>query len=272
MRDHEYLDLAIIPKFNLCAFRYFLPHEHHITRVCKDDVLLMVFDGVLRFEEDGREVDLCKGQWYIQHAGGYQTGLRESDSPSYFYVHFFATYTQNRHNVLPLSGAFDPQHFLPMMKALDQCSDYPHGQLDHYIHFLRILTRLSDQEKNVSSGSSLCVEVAEYIDRHYTERVSLTGIEREFSYSKDHIIRIFKLFYGVTPYQYMTLQRISQAKKLMTSTNHVISDIARACGYNDMTTFYRAFVHQTGESPSLWRDNAIGKSRLQKQAAQREEE
>ena len=269
MRDDEYLDLAIIPKFNLCAFRYFLPREHHISRVCEDDVLLMVIDGVLRFEEDGREVDLCKGQWYIQHAGGVQTGKRESDSPSYFYIHFFGTYTQNKHNALSLRGTFDPQHLLPLMVALDRCSDYAHGQLDRYIHFLRILTRLSDLEKNVSSGSSLCVEVAEYIDRHYTERVSLSDMEREFSYSKDHIIRIFKQFYGVTPYQYLTLQRIGQAQKLMSSTNHLIADVARACGYNDMASFYRAFVQQTGETPSQWKDNAIGKKRLRQRTENR---
>ena len=226
-------------------------------------MLLLVLDGVLRFEEDGREVDLRKGQWYIQHAGGYQTGLRESESPSYFYIHFFGTYTQNSHNSLSLKGEFDPQHLSPLLVALDQCSDYAHGQLDRYIHFLRILTRLSDHEKNVMTNSSLCVEVAEYIDRHYTEGVALADVEKAFSYSKDHIIRIFKQFYGVTPYQYLTLQRINQAKRLMCSTNHLIAEIARECGYNDMTSFYRAFVRQTGVTPSEWKDNAIGKAPAQ---------
>ena len=38
------------------SFRFFEEKEHHITRFCTDNVLLLVFAGVLRFSEDGEEI------------------------------------------------------------------------------------------------------------------------------------------------------------------------------------------------------------------------
>ena len=45
------LDQSI--RYRHSSFRYFKEGEHHIERFCKDEVLLLIFDGVLRFEEDG---------------------------------------------------------------------------------------------------------------------------------------------------------------------------------------------------------------------------
>lgn len=254
MRDHEYLDLTIIPKLNLYSFRFFLPHERHMERICKDDVLLLILDGVLRFEEDGREVELHKGEWYIQHAGGHQTGLRESDSPSYFYIHFFGTYTQRKNNTLALRGNFDVQRITPLLTMLDQSTEHLHGMLDKYIYFLRILTLLIDSESHSTPNASLCVEIAEYIDQHFNESLSLDDMAQHFSYSKDHIIRVFKRYYGLTPYKYLTLIRIDHAKRLLNSTNRYIVDIACDCGFNDVTSFYRAFTQNTGLSPAEWQE------------------
>lgn len=48
------------------SFRYFEEGEKHTTRICKDDVLLLVFDGILAFTEDGVDVSVGAGEYYIQ--------------------------------------------------------------------------------------------------------------------------------------------------------------------------------------------------------------
>ena len=50
------------------SFRYFEKNEHHITRFCIDNVLLLVYEGVLRFSEDGEEKEVRAGEYYI-HEG-----------------------------------------------------------------------------------------------------------------------------------------------------------------------------------------------------------
>ena len=44
------------------SFRFFDAHEHHVSRICEDDVLLLVFQGVLRFSEDGRQYETASGR------------------------------------------------------------------------------------------------------------------------------------------------------------------------------------------------------------------
>ena len=54
------------------SLRYFSEGEHHITRFCKDDVLLMVFEGVLRFNEDNIRYEIHPGEYHIQKSNTFQ--------------------------------------------------------------------------------------------------------------------------------------------------------------------------------------------------------
>ena len=47
------IDLNKPIAYKHASLRFFNKNEHHIDRFCEDDVLLLVFDGVLRFSEDG---------------------------------------------------------------------------------------------------------------------------------------------------------------------------------------------------------------------------
>ena len=38
--------------YEYASFRYFEKNEYHVERFCESDVLLLVFDGILRFSED----------------------------------------------------------------------------------------------------------------------------------------------------------------------------------------------------------------------------
>ena len=47
--------------YKFASFRYFERGEHHVSRFCLDNVLLLVFGGVLRFSEDGEEIEVRAG-------------------------------------------------------------------------------------------------------------------------------------------------------------------------------------------------------------------
>ena len=70
--------------FNACSMRRFFKGEKHITRVCEDSVLILMFDGILRFAEDGFDTELRAGEYYIQRGGLFQEGRLASDEPRYF--------------------------------------------------------------------------------------------------------------------------------------------------------------------------------------------
>ena len=49
------IDLNKNINYKYASLRFFNEGEHHIDRICGEDVLLLVFKGVLRFSEDGTE-------------------------------------------------------------------------------------------------------------------------------------------------------------------------------------------------------------------------
>ena len=69
--------------YKCASFRYFDPGERHVTRICKEDVLLLVFEGVLRFSENGVPCEVNASQYYIQNHYTFQTGEYPSSSPRY---------------------------------------------------------------------------------------------------------------------------------------------------------------------------------------------
>ena len=63
------IDLKKPIEYIYASFRYFEDGEKHVTRFCKHDVLLLVFDGVLKFTENGEDYEIHKGEYYIQKNG-----------------------------------------------------------------------------------------------------------------------------------------------------------------------------------------------------------
>ena len=88
------------------SLRYFDENEHHVTRFCRHHVLLLVYEGVLRFSEDGVPAEVRAGEYYIQRKDRYQSGEVASDAPKYLYVHFDAEFCEGG-SMLPERGRFD---------------------------------------------------------------------------------------------------------------------------------------------------------------------
>lgn len=80
------IDLNKPITYQYASMRYFSPGERHITRFCMHDVLLMVFDGILRFNEDNTEYEVHAGEYHIQKSNSYQTGYVVSDSPKFIFT------------------------------------------------------------------------------------------------------------------------------------------------------------------------------------------
>ena len=89
------INLNLPIEYVYSSLRQFSENEHHVKRICKENVLLLVFEGVLRFSEDGKEQEVRSGEYYIQHYNGFQDGIIASDKPRYLFVHFRAEWDEN---------------------------------------------------------------------------------------------------------------------------------------------------------------------------------
>ena len=99
----------------------------------------------------------------------------------------------------------------------------------------------------------LALQIKKTIDSFYTNREQLTLELNNLGICRNHIIRIFKAEYNITPLAYANSLRVAQIQTLLKTTNRSILDIAYSCGYGSLSSFYKCFKKQTGLSPISFR-------------------
>lgn len=260
------------PEFLTASYRCFEDDEKHVTRICNDFVLLFILERTLRFVEDGHEVEVEAGNWYIQVPGLKQEGRKGSPAPKYFYIHFQAygdpcevdeggiirgnlvSRGTPVHFCLPVKGSFNPQHFKPLFDRLIMPELWPADVLRRQAGFLTILNNLVCSTDSERSGSEdLVIQVMDYLADNYNKPVTCQAISDEFHFTTDYLTRRMRRYSGITPCQYIQQIRIEKAKELLANTDYTLSFIAKEVGYNDLTVFYKAFRKQSGVAPGIWR-------------------
>lgn len=233
--------------FYHASLRYFNKGEHHIKRLCGYDVILFVFDGVLRFSEDGKEYEVGAGEYFVQKRGGSQDGRLPSTSPGYFYIHCKLHYSET--GGIARRGTYDIPTMKPLFFELDRLCHQNGSFFQKNAVFYSIMSRLVSGK--VYSGAAQ--KAAEYMQVHFRERVTLADLGAAAGYSKNQIINIFKKEYGRTPFEYLLRMRLSNAKMLMEVTSDSIEKISNESGFGDYSAFYKYFVKSEGVPPGKWR-------------------
>lgn len=262
MGNESFLDLNYIPRYISSSKKKFAQDERHVTRFGTQNVLLLVLDGVLRFEENGVPIALKKGEYYIQMMGKHQTGNSQNESPEYIFINFTGRFTKKSGRSLTLNGQFDIDRIEALYARLKACERSLKEKedlkllFDRQVIFFDILNTLHKKSVCLVQRQTAASEIYDYINLHFSEPITLEELSGRFGYSKDHIIRIFKSNYMVTPYQHLTYCRICHAKLLLSTEPMTVNEIATACGYSDYTSFYHAFLHAEGITPSAFRQRA----------------
>ena len=95
--------------------------------------------------------------------------------------------------------------------------------------------------------------VKEYLDGHYTDKISLDDLEEHFFINKFYLSKIFKETYGTTVNNYLISKRITRAKQLLRFTDLTVDEIGAAVGMADANYFSRMFRKVEGISPREYR-------------------
>ena len=245
------IDLNADIGYIVSSLRFFEENESHVTRICQHDVLLLVYEGVLRFTEDGEEYELHPGEYFIQRQNSYQTGFKPSDSPKYLYIHFIGKWTDDdKEGVLSKRGGFDYAVMLPLVHKMDRLSHGNYTYAERVAVFFEILSLL---HRSSSVSNTSASKMLRYIDQNYLTISSLDQICEHFHYSKNHVINIFRQSQGLTPFEYINDLKIRRAMYLLEVTSKPIDEIAAESGFNHYSHFYRLFMRKNGVSPFEWR-------------------
>lgn len=247
------VDLNCPVRYRHASFRFFNENEHYIKRFCNDDVILLVFSGVLRFTENGIPYEVTAGHYHIQKHATEQDGPLPSDAPKYLYIHCHLNSTDG--NGLPYAGVYDYERCYPLMKQLDTLAHCDSTLIEQEAVFLQVLAELYHTAKAIDTAEtpSVADKIEHYLSVHYAEKITLQQLADCFGYCKNRIISIFRTKYHTTPINYLNQIRLSKAMHLMEVTSDTAESIAYAVGFGDYTQFYKLFEHENGLSPTVWR-------------------
>lgn len=90
----------------------------------------------------------------------------------------------------------------------------------------------------------------EYIHDYWNSSISLEDMSRAACLSPYHFLRTFRRGLGCTPQQYLKKLRMERAADLLRSESHSVSEVALACGIEDLPYFSRLFKSYHGVPPS----------------------
>ena len=97
------------------------------------------------------------------------------------------------------------------------------------------------------------IDVRDYINAHYTEKITLDSLAERFFINKYYLTRIFKEQFGVTINQYITQMRITDAKRALRFSDESVESIGYNCGIGAPYYFSRIFKRVEGVSPAEFR-------------------
>ena len=89
----------------------------------------------------------------------------------------------------------------------------------------------------------------EYIEKHFSETISLDMLARLCSMSVTNFRREWEKHYPEPPIRYRDGIRLYYAREYLASGYYTVSEVARRCGFEDVSYFVRFFKKKTGITP-----------------------
>ena len=123
------------------------------------------------------------------------------------------------------------------------------GEPQSKLYNLSMSYRQAIYQLNRTSYSAV-QKAVQYINQHYSEKITLEQLSSYFFINKIYFSKIFKKGTGKTFLQYLTEIRMSKAHSLIHEGSMMIKDIAASVGYDDYRYFNRIYKKYYGISPS----------------------
>ncbi len=89
-----------------------------------------------------------------------------------------------------------------------------------------------------------------YINSNLEKKLTLSEIADVACLSQTYFSTVFKKLNGISPWDYIKIKRVEMAIELLKTTNMTKLEIARKCGFESSSNFYKIFLKITGKKPN----------------------
>lgn len=170
----------------------------------------------------------------------------------------------------PFAASEQSPVITPRMGHLIQClqTDKRQGPVKTLLTQSRVLELLALQLEQLSADKKETNVLNEddlqrlhvlkaYIDVHFLDELSLTGLSRSACLNEFKLKKGFKSAFGETVFGYVRRLRMEYAAKLLHDTRQTVDEVADALGYEHAHHFTKAFKAYSGFTPTAYRLSAI---------------
>jgi AraC-type DNA-binding domain-containing proteins len=192
----------------------------------------------------------------------------ESDSWETLWIHFDGNMSSEFFNILydrtdcvisMKESIIIPKYLNYILDTFSKSKNLNEPMVSCYIQ--RMLTELilifSDLNcKNIDRISPV-EEAITYIKSNFRNKISIENLSLNVNLSPFHFSRIFKKETGYSPYEYIIMTRLNEAKKLLKHTQLPIKEIAFSSGFNSESNFISCFKNNNYITPKEFRNAAV---------------
>ena len=100
-------------------------------------------------------------------------------------------------------------------------------------------------------------EILAYVAAH-CDTATLTGVAERFSFHPNTVGALVKRATGKTFSQVLRELRMQRARELLERPDVAVAQVARLCGYENPSNFYRVFKEEFGVTPRAWAERQAG--------------
>ena len=215
---------------------------------------------------DGKKHDLKKGDMVFIDCRKPYSHTTDVNLWSLRWCHFYGptlSFVYEKYVERGGRPTFRPEETAPFLSTLDSLYKLASGS--DYIRDMRIneelnrlCTLLMEQSWNPEEATTApkklsVVEVKEYLEQHYADKITLDELSKQFFINKYYLTRVFKEQFGQSITAYLTSLRITHAKQLLRFSEKSVEEIGLKCGLGQLHYFSRVFKEVEGVPPSVYR-------------------
>ena len=177
----------------------------------------------------------------------------------FFLADSISEFANTFHKMMPVSpvvrAADVPQDALLALDRLSQMkgTEYRPTRLA-CLHLLlaNLLSAMELRQAETQNEKGLADRVIKYIFDHACENITLSSTAHGLGISESHLSHLFSQQFHINFRRFVNAIRIDKAEALMRDPDMTLTAICYSCGYENMRTFRRAFVRETGLLPTAY--------------------
>lgn len=248
-----------------CDHRYAFSHQAETAQLASHRLsfmLIAIRQGAMRFTLDGQRAIAARGSAVLfdcRQPHEYSAG----DGTEFHWLLFNGLNAEAFcRRILQNKGGrhvFSPADFSSVVRAIDElvasCAAgerLTESACSQLIHRL-LCELLLGGEGSSRREEGAVTEAIRYMHRNLHKTLTVQSVAEAVRLSPSHFSRLFKNQTGFSPYEYILLRRIDEAKHLLASTRLSVKEIAYQTGYNSEENFIHSFEKKVGVSPGTFR-------------------